>query len=81
MRQSCQKSKNFGKCPKTKVKVVEAEVQRLQDAKVVREVKCPVWLANTVPVKKKKWKMENVRRLHRFEQGMQEGRFSLGKGG
>jgi hypothetical protein len=63
-----------------KVKAVEAEVQRLQDAKVVREVKYPVWLANNVPVKKKKWKMENVCRLHEFEQGMQEGRFSLRKG-
>jgi hypothetical protein len=42
-----------------KVKAVEAEVQRLQDAKVTREVKYPVWLANTVLVKKKngKWRM------------------------
>jgi hypothetical protein len=42
-----------------KVKAVEAEVQRLQDAKVIREVLYPVWLANTVPVKKKneKWRM------------------------
>jgi hypothetical protein len=42
-----------------KVKAVEAEVQRLQDAKVIRDVKYPVWLANTVPVKKKngKWRM------------------------
>jgi hypothetical protein len=52
------KSRNFGKCSK-KVKAVETEVQRLQDAKVIREVKYPVWLANTVPVKKKngKWRM------------------------
>jgi hypothetical protein len=42
-----------------KVKAVEAEVQRLQDAKVIREVLYPVWLANNVPVKKKngKWRM------------------------
>jgi hypothetical protein len=42
-----------------KVKAVEAEVQRLQDAKVIREVKYPVWMANTVPVQKKngKWRM------------------------
>jgi hypothetical protein len=42
-----------------KVKSVEAEVQRLQDAQVIREVKYPVWLANTIPVKKKngKWRM------------------------
>jgi hypothetical protein len=54
-----------------KVKAVEAEVQRLQDAQVIREVKYPVWLANTVPVKKK-WKVENVCGFHGFEQGMQE---------
>jgi hypothetical protein len=42
-----------------KVKAVEAEVQRLQDAKVIREVLYPLGLANTVPVKKKngKWRM------------------------
>jgi hypothetical protein len=42
-----------------KVKAVEVEVQRLQDAKVIREVLYPVWLANIVPVKKKngKWRM------------------------
>jgi hypothetical protein len=42
-----------------KVKAVEAEVQRLQDAKVTREVLYPLRLANTVPVKKKnkKWRM------------------------
>jgi hypothetical protein len=44
---------------KEKVKAVEAEVQRLQDAKVIKEVMYLVWLANTVPVKKKngKWRM------------------------
>jgi hypothetical protein len=36
-----------------KVKEVEAEVQRLQDAKVIREVKYPVWLANTILVKRR----------------------------
>jgi hypothetical protein len=36
-----------------KVKAVEAEVQRLQDAKVIREVLYPLWMSNTVPVKKK----------------------------
>jgi hypothetical protein len=48
-----------------KVKVVEAEVQRLQDAKVIREALYPLWLANTVPVKK--WEVENVCILHRSE--------------
>jgi hypothetical protein len=47
------------KMSEEKAKVVEAEVQRLQDAKVIREVMYPVWLANIVPVKKKngKWRM------------------------
>jgi hypothetical protein len=38
---------------KEKVKAVKAEVQRLQDAKVIREVMYPIWLANIVQVKKK----------------------------
>jgi hypothetical protein len=47
------------KMSEEKVKAVEAEVQRLQDAKVIREVLYPVWLANNVPVKKMngKWRM------------------------
>jgi hypothetical protein len=47
------------KMSKEKAKAVEAEVQRLQDAKVIREVMYPVWLANIVLVKKKngKWRM------------------------
>jgi hypothetical protein len=59
---------------KQKVKAVEAEVQRPQDAQVIREVKYPVWLANTVPVKKKngKWRM-----CVDFTDLMQERRFSL----
>jgi hypothetical protein len=42
-----------------KVKAVEAEVQRHQDAKLIRGVLYLVWLANTVLVKKKsgKWRM------------------------
>jgi hypothetical protein len=53
------KKQKLWKMPEEKVKAVEAEVQRLQDVKVIREVKYPVWLANTVPVKKKngKWRM------------------------
>ena len=53
-----------------KAAAVKAEVQRLQDAKVIREVKYPTWLANTVPVKKKNEKMENVHRLHRLKQSL-----------
>jgi hypothetical protein len=53
------KKQKLQKMSEEKVKVVEAEVQRLQDAKVIREVKYPIWLANTVPVKKNngKWRM------------------------
>jgi hypothetical protein len=53
------KKQKLRKMSEEKVKAVEAEVQRLQDAQVIREVMYPVWLANTVPVKKKngKWRM------------------------
>jgi hypothetical protein len=53
------KKQRLRKMFEEKVKAVEAEVQRLQDAKVIREVLYPVWLAKTVPVKKKngKWRM------------------------
>jgi prolyl oligopeptidase PreP (S9A serine peptidase family) len=53
------KKQKLRKMSEEKVKAVEAEVQRLQDAKVIREVLYPLWLANTVLVKKKnrKWRM------------------------
>jgi hypothetical protein len=53
------KKQKLWKMSEEKVKAVEVEVQRLQDAKVIREVKYPVWLANTVLVRKKngKWRM------------------------
>jgi polyhydroxyalkanoate synthesis regulator phasin len=53
------KKQKLKKMSEEKVKAVEAEVQRLQDVKVIREVLYPVWLANTIPVKKKngKWRM------------------------
>jgi hypothetical protein len=53
------KKQKLRKMSEEKVKAVEAEVQRLQDAQVIREVKYPVWLANTIPVKKKnrKWRI------------------------
>jgi hypothetical protein len=53
------KKQKLRKMCEEKEKAVEAEVKRIQDAKVIREVKYPVWLANTVPVKKKKgkWRM------------------------
>jgi hypothetical protein len=53
------KKQSLRKMSEEKVKAVEAEVQRLQDAKVITEVLYPLWLANTVPMKKKnrKWRM------------------------
>ena len=53
------KKKKPRKMSDEKVAAVKAEVQRLLDAKVIREVKYPTWLANTEPVKKKngKWRM------------------------
>jgi hypothetical protein len=50
------KKQKLRKMFEEKVKAVEDEVQRLQDAKAIREVKYPVWLANAVPVKKKNGK-------------------------
>jgi hypothetical protein len=50
------KKQKLKKMSEEKVKAVEVEVQRLQDAKVTKEVLYPVWLANTVPVKKKNGK-------------------------
>jgi hypothetical protein len=42
-----------------KVVAVKSKVQRLLDATFIRKVMYPMWLANTVPVKKKnrKWRM------------------------
>jgi hypothetical protein len=53
------KKQKLRKMFEEKVKAVEAEVQWLQDTKMIREVLYLVWLANTVPVKKKnrKWRM------------------------
>jgi hypothetical protein len=50
------KKQKLRKMSEEKVKAVEAVVQRLHHAKVIREVKYPVCLANTVPVKKKNGK-------------------------
>jgi hypothetical protein len=53
------KKQKLRKMSEEKVKAIEAKVQRLQDAKVIREILYPAWLANNVPVKKKngKWRM------------------------
>jgi hypothetical protein len=54
------KKQKLCKMSDEKVAAVKAEVQRLLDANVIREVKYPTWLANTVPVKK----MAYVHRFH-----------------
>ena len=56
-----------------KVAAVKVEVQRLLDAKVIREVKYPTWLANTIPVKKKNGKWRMCIDFYRSEQGLPEG--------
>jgi predicted subunit of tRNA(5-methylaminomethyl-2-thiouridylate) methyltransferase len=73
------KKQKLQKMSEEKVKAVEAEVQRLQDAKVIRS-KIPSLASQHCSSKEEEWKVENVRGLHGFEQGMQEGRFSPGKG-
>jgi hypothetical protein len=55
-----------------RILVAKAKVQRLLDANVIREVKYSEWLANVVLVPKKNGKNENVHRLHKSEQSMQE---------
>ena len=50
------KKQRLRKMSDEKVTAVKAEVQRLLDEKVIREVKCPTWLTNTVPIKKKNGK-------------------------
>ena len=50
------KKQKLRKMSDDKLVAVKAEVQRLLDAKDIREVKYPTWLANTVPVKKKNGK-------------------------
>ena len=51
------KKQKLWKMSDEKVAAVKTEVQRLLNAKVIRDVKYPTWLANTIPVKKKnrKW--------------------------
>ena len=41
------------------------KVKRLLSAGVIREVKYPEWLANTVIVKKGQWQVANVYRFYR----------------
>ena len=54
-----------------RVLAAKAEVQRLLDANVIREVKYSEWLASVVLVQKN-GEDEDVHRFHRSEQSMQE---------
>ena len=53
-----------------KHRAIGDEVQKLLAAGFIKEVSHPEWLANPVLVKKKKWEMEDVCRLHWFEQSL-----------
>ncbi|CAA7059565.1 unnamed protein product [Microthlaspi erraticum] len=50
-----------------KAQAVNEEVEKLLRAGSITEVKYPEWLANPVVVKKKKRKVESLRRFHRPE--------------
>ena len=51
-----QKKQKLRKLAEDRVHATKAEVQRLLDAKVIREVQFTTWLANIVMVKKKNGK-------------------------
>ena len=48
---------------------------KLKQARAIKEVFYPEWLANTVVVKKKNEKVEGMHRLHRLEQSLSERSF------
>jgi hypothetical protein len=56
-----------------KGRAIGEEVHKLMAAGFIKEVLHPEWLANSVLVKKKRWGMEDVRRLHWSKQSMSEG--------
>jgi hypothetical protein len=53
------RSRSFAKWQMKKIQAVKAEVQRLLDTGIIREVVYPKWLSNVVMVRKKygKWQM------------------------
>jgi hypothetical protein len=55
-----------------KRRAIGEEVHKLMAAGFIKEIFHPEWLANPVLVKKR-WEMEDVRRLHRSKQSMFEG--------
>jgi hypothetical protein len=50
-----------------KRRAIGEEVHKLMAAGFIKEVFHPEWLANPVLVKKERWEMEDVCRLHRVE--------------
>jgi hypothetical protein len=56
-----------------KRRAIGEEVHKLMAAGFIKEVFHPEWLANPVLVKKKRWEMEDVHRLHWFKQSMSKG--------
>jgi hypothetical protein len=56
-----------------KRRAIGEEVHKLMAAGFIKEVLHPEWLANPVLVKKKRWEVEDVRRLHWSKQSMSEG--------
>jgi hypothetical protein len=56
-----------------KRRAIGEEVHKLMVVGFIKDVFHPEWLANPVLVKKKRWEMEDVRRLHWFKQSMSQG--------
>ena len=50
------KKQKLRRSAKEHVEVVKQEVKRLKEVRAIKEVFFPEWLANTMVVKKKKWK-------------------------
>jgi hypothetical protein len=74
------KKQKHRKMSKEKVKAVEAEVQRLPSRKSYQRSLQSGLASQHCTSEEKERKMENVCRLHKSEQDMQEGRFSIGEG-
>lgn len=67
-----QKKRSFGP---EKSQLIDAEIDKLLQVNIIREVHYPTWLANPVLVKKGKRRMENVCRFHEFKFSLSQGFF------
>ena len=54
-------------------KAINEEVGKLLQAKAIREVEYPEWLANVVLVKKSKRQVAALHRFHKHQQGLPKG--------